>query len=294
MMSKDQHMLAALDYIDRNIAQNISLYDIARESGFSVPHFYRLFKRLTGDTAGAYLLRRRISLAARDLTSGGKTITSIALEYGFESHDVFTRAFTRVYGMSPSRYRRESPPPPMKKLPLTESGSGGENHQMKFSLMHMGGFFVIGMACDAVTWDRDGSVGRLWSSFLQRAEEIKQVSSPINMYGICEHEICGADTIRYIASIGVGEAAEAPPGMIKRYVREQDFVKANVPDSISTPDAYAGTVGFAKSLGYEIDTYDTIEVYEEFFQDPEFNSFKLLIPVKTAPAVQRFLEEEHV
>ncbi len=159
---------------------------------------------------------------------------------------------------------------------------------MNFSLMHMGGFHVIGMECDAVTWDLDGAVGRLWSGFLQRAEEIKQVLNPINMYGICEHETCDNGRFRYIASIGVSEAAEAPPGMIKRYVREQDFLQANVPDSISTPDAYAGTVGYAKSLGYEIDSYDTIEVYEELFQDPDVNSFKLLIPVKAVPAGQYF------
>lgn len=280
-MSKDQHMLAALDYIDRSIANNISLYDIARESGFSVPHFYRLFRRLTGDTVGAYMLRRRMSLAAGDLKTSGKSITGIALEYGFESHDVFTRAFTRVYGMPPGKYRRESSPPPMKKLPLNNSGSSEDDNQMKFSLVHVGGFHVIGMECDAVMWDRDGSIGRLWSSFLQRAEEIKQASSPINMYGICEYENCENDRFRYMASIGVSEAAEAPPGMIKRYVREQDYFKAGVPDSISTPDAYAGTLGFAKSLGYEIDQYDNIEVYEELFHDPDVNSFILLVPVKT-------------
>ncbi len=292
-MSKDQHMLSALEYIDRNIAQNISLYDIARESGFSVPHFYRLFRRLTGDTVGAYILRRRMSLAAGELKTSGKTITGIALEYGYESHDVFTRAFTRVYGMSPNKYRSESSPPPMIKLMLTDSGPGEDNQQMKFGLIHMGGFYVTGMECDALTWDRDGSIGRLWSGFLQRAEEIKQVSNSITMYGICEHETCGGDRFRYMASIGVSEATEAPPGMIKRYIREQDYFEACVPDSISTPDAYAGTTGYAKSLGYEIDSYDTIEVYVEFFQDPEFNSFKLLIPVKTISAGLHFKAEEH-
>ncbi|MGF7141769.1 hypothetical protein HNQ56_000179 [Anaerotaenia torta] len=46
------------------------------------------------------------------------------------------------------------------------------------------------------------------------------------------------------------------------------------------PDAYAGTIGYAKSLGYEIEDYDNIEVYEEVFKDPAFHSFQLLIPVK--------------
>jgi len=120
MMPKDQHMLKALDYIDKNITQNVSLYDISREAGFSVPHFYRLFKRLTGDTVGAYILRRRMSMAARDLIDSDKSITSIAFEYGFESHDVFTRAFTRVYGMPPNKYRHSNGPPPLKRLSVID------------------------------------------------------------------------------------------------------------------------------------------------------------------------------
>lgn len=73
-MPKDQHMLNALDYIDKNITRNVSLYDISREAGYSVPHFYRLFKRLTGDTVGAYILRRRMSMAARDLIDSDVSI----------------------------------------------------------------------------------------------------------------------------------------------------------------------------------------------------------------------------
>lgn len=57
MMIKEQAMLKAMNYIDENITQSISLYDLSRVAGFSVPHFYRLFRRLTGDTVGAYILR---------------------------------------------------------------------------------------------------------------------------------------------------------------------------------------------------------------------------------------------
>lgn len=280
-MSKDRHMLKALDYIDKNITRNISLYDICHETGFSVPHFYRLFKRLTGDTVGAYILRRRMLMAARELIESKKTITSIAYEYGFESHDVFTRAFTRLYGMSPNKYRHSSSPPPLKKLmEIDDNGQDADNNMMKFSLLHSDGFYVIGMECNARTWDSDGEVGRLWSDFLTRVDELNKIAEPMTMYGICEHETCDNDRFKYMAAVGVNEASDVPLGMKKRFIRVQKFIQASVPDSISTPDAYAGTISYAKSLGYEIDLYDSIEVYDEVFQDPDVHSFKLLIPIK--------------
>lgn len=280
MMPKDQHMLKALDYIDKNITQNVSLYDISREAGFSVPHFYRLFKRLTGDTVGAYILRRRMSMAARDLIDSDKSITSIAFEYGFESHDVFTRAFTRVYGMSPNKYRQSNYPPPLKRLSVVDDEPAIDSHKMTFSLLHSDGFYVIGMECYARIWDNDGNIGKLWSDFLTGVNDIKQATNPMTMYGICEHETCDNDRFKYMASIGVNGAFEAPLGMTKRFIRVQKFIQASVPDSISTPDAYAGTIGYAKSLGYEIESYDNIEIYDEFFQDPDVHCFKLLIPIK--------------
>lgn len=280
MMTKDQHMLKAMDYIDKNITQNISLYDISREAGVSVPHFYRLFKRLTGDTVGAYILRRRISMATRDLIDSDKSITSIAFEYGFESHDVFTRAFTRVYGMTPNKYRHSSYPPPLKRLSVIDDKPAIDSHQMTFSLLHTNGFYVIGMECYAGMWDSDGNIGRLWSDFLARVDDIKQVANPMTMYGICEHETCDNDRFKYMASIGVSGASEAPLGMTRRFIRAQKFIQASVPDFISTPDSYAGTIGYAKSLGYEIESYDDIEIYDEIFQDPDVHRFKLLIPIK--------------
>ncbi|HEX2947206.1 MAG TPA: helix-turn-helix domain-containing protein [Clostridia bacterium] len=279
-MPKDQYMLKALEYIDKNITRNVSLYDISREAGFSVPHFYRLFRRLTGDTVGAYILRRRMAMAARELLESTRAITCIAYEYGFESHDVFTRAFTRVYGMSPNKYRHSNGLPPLKRLAVINDESAVNNNQMKYSLLHSDGFYVIGMECNARTWDSDGEIGRLWSSFLMRADEIKQITAPMTMYGICEHETCDNDRFRYMAAIGANAASEAPEGMEKRFIRVQNFIQANVPESISTPDAYSGTIGYAMSLGYEIDSYDNIEIYDEVFLDPDIHSFKLLIPIK--------------
>jgi AraC family transcriptional regulator len=284
MMHSEQYMLKALDYIDNNLAKDISLFEISREAGFSVPHFYRLFKRLTGDTVGAYILRRRLSLAARDLTRSKKTIADISFTYGFESHDVFTRAFTRVYGMSPNKYRSSSGPPPFKRMEVIENGSGVRadkgRPQMSFTLLESAGFYVAGMECCAKRWDADYSIGYLWSSFLVRAGEIDNTAKPMTMYGICEFETCSKEQFTYLAAVAINDTDNIPTGMIKRYIRPQKFFQADVPQVIGVPDAYTATIGYAKSLGYEMDEYDEIEVYDEIFRDPADHNFKLWIPIK--------------
>jgi AraC family transcriptional regulator len=279
-MPTNQSIQKALDFIESNITDNISLYDIACAAGFSVPHFYRLFKRLTGDTVGAYIMRRRLSLAARDILKTDKTIASIAYEYGFESHDVFTRAFSRIYGMSPRRYRDSDGAPPLKRYTVLEQEQRLRHDQMSFRILRSKGFEVVGMKCDATRWDTDGAIGRLWSDFLTRVDEIKHAVSPMIMYGICSHESCKSECFPYFAGIGVSCSEEIPCGMVSYQVKEQTYLQADVPEFIDVPDAYIGAIGYARSLGYEIEEKDDIEVYEEVFRDPAIYSFQLLIPIK--------------
>lgn len=224
-MPKEQSLQKAMDYIEKNLTNDISYYDIAQEAGISVPHFYRLFKRLTGDTVGAYILRRRISMAANDLADHNKSIVSIAFEYGFESHDVFTRAFSRVYGMSPSKYRKSIAPAPLKRLTVINDQHVVDEHQMKFSLLHTEGFAIAGLTCRAVQWDSDGAIGKLWSEFLARLEKIQLTPDAVTMYGICEQEDCQNGVFTYMAGIGIDSFTEVPPGMTKKFITPQNFFR---------------------------------------------------------------------
>jgi AraC family transcriptional regulator len=279
-MPKSQCLQKALNYIDRNLTKDLNLYDISSAAGFSVPHFYRLFKSLTGDTVYAYVLRCRLSVAAKQLIDNNRPIAEIAYHYGFESHDVFTRAFRRMYGITPIQYRKRKGVPPLKRIEVLNCDPVSDQHQMKFSVLRLKGFYVIGMEGQAMQWDSDGAVGRLWNDFLGRINEIEEVSDPFVMYGICEHEFCKKETLKYLAAIGVDKVDKLPEGMVKRYIRPHSFFRASVPDFISVPDAYAGAIGYAKSLGYRIEDYDNIEVYNEKFNDPEFHKFHLLIPIR--------------
>lgn len=85
---------------------DLSLAGLARRSGWSASHLHRAFTRVTGETPKHYALRVRLTRAAARLAAGTESVLEVALETGFASHEVFTRAF----GASTAAPRRHFAP----------------------------------------------------------------------------------------------------------------------------------------------------------------------------------------
>jgi len=85
------------------------LSDLAAETGQSPFHAHRTFRAALGETPKNFTLRLRVDRAAAALISSEASILDIALDCGFESHEVFCRAFRRRYRMSPSTFRKRFP-----------------------------------------------------------------------------------------------------------------------------------------------------------------------------------------
>jgi len=94
-------------WIENNISERLFLDDIAVKSGYSKWHLQRLFKKNTGVSLGLFIKRKKLEFAYNDILTTKETITDIALNYGFESLQGFTRAFTRRYKRPPSDIRRK-------------------------------------------------------------------------------------------------------------------------------------------------------------------------------------------
>jgi AraC family transcriptional regulator len=96
----------ALDYIANNIAEEITLDELAEIAGYSVFHFARKFALAMGMSPGRYISQRRLENAMTELTAGKLPLVEIALNARFSSQTSFTRAFHRATGTTPREYRR--------------------------------------------------------------------------------------------------------------------------------------------------------------------------------------------
>ena len=93
-------------WIESNIAQRLLLEEVASKSGFSLWYLQRIFKKHTGMTLGLYIKKTKMEHASMDMLSNNNPIADIAMKYGYESQQSFTRAFSGYYGIPPAAYRK--------------------------------------------------------------------------------------------------------------------------------------------------------------------------------------------
>lgn len=101
------------EYIDEHLCEKISLKQLADTAGYSSWHAARIFKENTGRTPFDYIRSVRLTKAALVLRDEEPRIIDVALDFVFDSHEGFTRAFAKEFGISPVRYRRAVPPIPL-------------------------------------------------------------------------------------------------------------------------------------------------------------------------------------
>ncbi|QDP41221.1 AraC family transcriptional regulator [Radiobacillus deserti] len=107
-MSWVDSLQKAIDFMEDHLLEDISIEQIAKEANASMYHFQRAFSILTDSTVGDYLRRRRLTLAAHDLTKSDVKVIEIAYKYGYDTPEAFTKAFRRQHGVSPTEARKYS------------------------------------------------------------------------------------------------------------------------------------------------------------------------------------------
>jgi AraC family transcriptional regulator len=95
----------AVTYIEEHIDDDIKLEDVSKTTSFSTTNFGRLFYYITDITLPDYIRKRKLSNAAERLQNGNERILDIALDYGYDSADSFSRAFVKQHGITPSAAR---------------------------------------------------------------------------------------------------------------------------------------------------------------------------------------------
>ena len=98
------------DYIHQHLFEPITLMDLSRTAGYSPFHSAKLFKEHLGKAPFEYIRTLRLTQAALKLRDGKVRVLDVAMDFVFDSHEGFTRAFSREFGITPHKYSKNPPP----------------------------------------------------------------------------------------------------------------------------------------------------------------------------------------
>lgn len=120
------------EFIENNLYNNITLKQLSNAAGYSPWHAARLFKEVTKKTPFDYIRAYRLSKAALILRDKDERVLDVALDFVFDSHEGFTRAFSKEFGMTPRKYIKTTPPIklflPYKVFDTYQSLKKGDNN----------------------------------------------------------------------------------------------------------------------------------------------------------------------
>ena len=140
-----ESMREAIQYMEENLEEDLKVEDVAKHIFLSPFYFQKAFRLLCGFTVGEYIRNRRLTAAGNDLLTTNKKIIDIAMKYGYDSPDSFTKAFTRFHGATPTAVRKGGQTlkafAPLKLIFSLEGGS-----IMDYKIVEKEAFQVIGIS----------------------------------------------------------------------------------------------------------------------------------------------------
>lgn len=224
-----------LEYIDAHIQDEITLEDLAAMNGFSPTHFSHVFRYGTGYAVMQYLRLRRLLFAASELKSG-RRIIDIAMDYGFETHSGFTKAFKRHFRCAPEAYARhatlKAPRLPdlnhMKKY--TSGGIIMEPRFIGLPETQIAGY-ILRTTC--VGNENTRAIPAFWVDYMSngRMEKLHQESflKAHAEYGACFPEDSQTGEFQYMIGVALKEDAQAPEGYAVRTIPAASYAVFSSP-----------------------------------------------------------------
>jgi len=205
----------AIEYIEARLQSDVTLAGMAQAAGYSLYHFIRAFNEDTCFTPYDYLMRRRLSQAACDLLESPARVLEIALAYRFNSHETFSRAFKRLFGLQPVQWRERGLIPhrvlaPALTLPFLEY-----IHQPGFQRPHrlelesrplVGLMTTLEPASPASLASDLDARPRLWRSLEQFLPPLPE---PMRRFSVVYHPEAGSPL--YLAAAQIVSAPAAAP-----------------------------------------------------------------------------------
>ena len=185
MMSDITPICKAIDFIEDNLKEGITVADIADATSYSLYHFCRKFNQATHHTPYDYLMRRRLSESARALLQTNKKIIEIAFDYQFNSPETFSRAFKRMFGTQPYQWKKQGGIDKrflISRITFEHIKHINKGDYLRPVLKEKDTLQVAGFM--TLIKDDRKVISQLWEILAQELEGIGNTHKPENYYGI--------------------------------------------------------------------------------------------------------------
>ena len=274
----------AIDYIEKNITEDITIEDISGHVFISPYYFQKGFSMLCGITVSEYIRNRRLALAGNELAASESRVIDVALKYGYDTPDSFAKAFTRFHGITPSTVRKQkSMLKSFAPLKIKISLEGG--YFMDYRITKKDSFTVLGVS---EKFSYDGAkkkIPEFWKNHFASGGG-KHVCGT---FGINIDENMGGTEFEYLIADIYNPIAEIPEGFVTKVI--PSFTWAVFPCKGAMPEALQNVNEkifsewlpalreYEFAAGYCIEMYDDPSKYPDGTGDENYYS-EIWIPVK--------------
>lgn len=273
----------AISYIEDNISHELTMEDIAKSGMISPYYFQKGFALLCGFTVGDYIKKRRLTLAGAEVLSTDNRIIDIAMKYGYDSPDSFTKAFTRFHGSTPTSVRKGDA---MIKTfaPLTVKFSLEGGYTMDYKIVKKDEFTVIGGSTKLNYDEAPVAIPNFWAEFSKSGKN-EQICT---MYGINIDESMKGDTFEYLIADNYDPTKDIPEGFVTKVIPELTWAvfACNGPMPVAIQDTnkrifseWLPNGEYEIAAGYNIEMYDVPDKYPNGVNDENYYC-EVWIPVK--------------
>ena len=273
----------SVQYIEEHITEEVSAESVAEYVNVSPFYFQKGFAMICGFTVSEYIRNRRLALAGNEIAASDEKIIDIALKYGYDSPDSFTKSFTRFHGITPSAVRKDCV---MLKsfapLKIKISLEGG--YLMDYKIEKKEAFTVI---ANAKTFGYEGAK-ELVPQFWQEHFNAGKGKTVCGTFGINIDESMKQESFEYLIADPY-KGQKVPEGFITKTIPAFEWAVfpcvGPMPDALQDVNTKIYTEwlpalkDYEFAAGYCVEYYDDPSKYEKGTLDEKYYT-EIWIPVK--------------
>ncbi|HGH7182552.1 AraC family transcriptional regulator [Bacillus luti] len=258
-MDSLKHMNAAMRYIENNLTNEIDFKEVARLALCSEYHFKRMFSFLAGISLSEYIRCRRLTLAAFELQNSNVKVIDVAIKYGYNSPDSFSRAFQNLHGITPSEARNSSHS--LKAYsPMTFQLSVQGGNEMNYRIEEKEPFRIIGITkrVPIVFNGVNEEIASMWKSLNPESIQTLKMLSNVEPNGIIS------------ASTNFSEGRMEEKGELDHYIGVA--TAKDCPEQFAQLEVAASTWAIFEAVGPFPDALQNVwgRIYSEWFPSSNY------------------------